>query len=423
MRSPESIRRPGNPAKGIKPYVMYVARLPTGKKTFPRFKDAQAAIMEYESAVKAGVDLKKRTVGDVLKEFMLEKYSESSGARQATRNNANLCAAKIEAEFGTWPLDKVRRQHVVAWQGKLIAATRAAETAKLEKIKARLTKSAQDKRATRARRKLAAYEADKQTIEANQKRKGFRAAEKALDKLRAMYAFSIEGRYCVFNPCAGVSGAKPPADTDKPLDTNVFNVQEIVSMLAAAPPEYRPLLMVLVYGGIRIGEASGLRWGDLELSKNRFRVAQQRESCTGNITKPKTKASVRFVTIPRSVAQALREHELRTKKGSPTYVFPYHMRRFRDNVYFPTLRRAKLRRIRIHDLRHTAASLLIATNAPLAAISRQIGHSKLGTTLNIYGHFFEQRTDSDLGAKLEELVRRETDGPVLVPSDDSAETA
>jgi integrase len=299
---------------------------------------------------------------------------------------------------------------------KLVAATRAREAARFDAIKAKLSKIAADKRGIRARRKLAAYEADHAAIAARRARLGFRAAEKALDKLRSLYDFAIERRYTAFNPCDGVSAAKAPAETDRPIDTNVFNVQEIAAMLDAAPAEYRPLLMVLVYGGIRIGEASGLRWDELELSKNRFRVAQQRESCTGNITRPKTQAGTRFVALPSFVSQALREHKLRTEKGSPEFVFPYHMRRFRESAYFPTLRRAKLRRIRIHDLRHTAASLLIATDANLAAISRQIGHAKLGTTLNIYGHFFAQRTDSDLGAKVEELVRRESDGPVLVPS-------
>ena len=82
-------------------------------------------------------------------------------------------------------------------------------------------------------------------------------------------------------------------------------------------------------------------------------------------------------------------------------------RNFRTRVFYPALRRAKLRRIRVHDLRHTAASLMIATGADLAAISRQLGHANVGITLSTYTHFFEKRGDSGLGARLDALIQRE----------------
>ena len=67
--------------------------------------------------------------------------------------------------------------------------------------------------------------------------------------------------------------------------------------------------------------------------------------------------------LPGFVMTELKEHKLRAEKASPEIVFDLHGRRFRDNVFFPALRRAKLRRIRIHDLRHTCASFLISTTA------------------------------------------------------------
>ena len=50
---------------------------------------------------------------------------------------------------------------------------------------------------------------------------------------------------------------------------------------------------------------------------------------------------------------------------------------FRSRVFYPALRHAGLRRVRLHDLRHTAASSMIATGADLAAISRQLGHANV----------------------------------------------
>jgi integrase len=81
---------------------------------------------------------------------------------------------------------------------------------------------------------------------------------------------------------------------------------------------------------------------------------------------------------------------------------------FRARVFYPALRRAGLRRIRVHDLRHTAASFLIATGADLAAISRQMGHvTNSAITLATYTHWFAQRTESGLGARLDALVERQ----------------
>ncbi len=86
---------------------------------------------------------------------------------------------------------------------------------------------------------------------------------------------------------------------------------------------------------------------------------------------------------------------------------PQDDRNFRSRHFHRALRRAGLRRIRVHDLRHTAASLLIATGADLAAISRQLGHANPQITLSTYTHFFAKRADSDLGAKLGAFVERE----------------
>jgi len=80
----------------------------------------------------------------------------------------------------------------------------------------------------------------------------------------------------------------------------------------------------------------------------------------------------------------------------------------------PALRRAGLRHIRVHDARHTCASMLIATGADIASISRQLGHANVAITLAVYTHWIERRSESDLGAQLAALVAAETDGCDLV---------
>jgi integrase len=119
------------------------------------------------------------------------------------------------------------------------------------------------------------------------------------------------------------------------------------------------------------------------------------------------------VELPNVVVAALREHQVRTQKASPDRVFPYYAREFRSDVFYPALRRAKLRRIRVHDLRHTAASLMIATGADIATVSRQLGHANVAITLNTYTHAFTRRAESGLGTKMDELIRAESSSAVL----------
>jgi integrase len=419
MRSPEKIERKGDPARGVKPYHVYRVRFPHGVKTYRRFKDAEAAIREHETQSSAGVDIDSRTVDQVLDELTRARYSAASAVRTATRNQARLAAEKISAAFGAWPLGKLRQRHVEDWVAKLVEGTRERQTAKVEAIKARYAQIAKDKRGSRGRRMLAVLEGDSAEIAARIARTGPRAANKALAHLRRLYAFAVERRYVAFNPTDGVRMVKAQGGVDRPIDTNVLNLAEIGALVAAAEPEHRAALLVLAYGGLRIGELVALTWGDLELAKRRLRVSLQREGTTGDLTEPKTAAGRRFVELPSIVVTALREHELRAKKDSPEFVFPYHVRRFRSDVFFPALRRAKLRRIRLHDLRHTAASLMIATGADIAAVSRQLGHANVAITLGIYTHAFAKRTESGIGSKLDQLIKTEAGaaggGTVLVP--------
>ena len=175
----------------------------------------------------------------------------------------------------------------------------------------------------------------------------------------------------------------------------------------------------LAYGGLRLGELLGLTWSDVE--PHRIYVRQQLEAVTGHFTQPKTKAGTRFVELPSFVMRRLNEWRVACPNGEHNLCFPNSQggpmndRNFRSRMFYPALRRAKLRRIRVHDLRHTAASSMIATGADLAAISRQLGHANIQITLSTYTHWFAKRNDSGLGAKLEAMLAKEA-GPFSAPN-------
>ena len=90
---------------------------------------------------------------------------------------------------------------------------------------------------------------------------------------------------------------------------------------------------------------------------------------------------------------------------------------FRSRVFYAALRRAKLRRVKMHDLRHGAASLMIAAGCDIASVSRQLGHSNVADTLGVYSHWFEKRSEPGLGSKLEALLTKESGCEMVVPSE------
>jgi integrase len=115
----------------------------------------------------------------------------------------------------------------------------------------------------------------------------------------------------------------------------------------------------------------------------------------GDVTTPKTENSIRMVDVPRLVLDALERHKahcppidkdfvFRTAEGTP--IDP-------DNWYkreFPAIRkRAKLRAVGLHALRHTYASLLINAGENLKYVSRQLGHASIQITADLYGHLFK----------------------------------
>ncbi len=77
---------------------------------------------------------------------------------------------------------------------------------------------------------------------------------------------------------------------------------------------------------------------------------------------------------------------------------------FHNRAFLPALRRAGLRRARVHDLRRSCTSMLIATGADIASISRQLAHANVAITLSTYTHWIARRAETGLGAKRAAVV-------------------
>ena len=178
---------------------------------------------------------------------------------------------------------------------------------------------------------------------------------------------------------------------------------EARSLLDAAQGErLEALYTVALALGLRIGEALGLRWEDVDLDSRRLtvRYAMQRVNGRLQLVEPKTEKSRRTITLPPMAIEALRVHKGRQNKekllagrywqetglvftstvGSPSDASDV------SRAFVAFLERSGLPRMRFHDLRHSCGSLLLAQGVPLKVIQEILGHSNLATTGNIYSH-------------------------------------
>jgi len=163
-------------------------------------------------------------------------------------------------------------------------------------------------------------------------------------------------------------------------------------------PRYYPLFLTALHTGLRCGELNGLQRGDVDWS-GKF-IVVRRSIVKGEISSVKTKNGRRKVDLSDELLKVLKNLHRETlrkalKNGSkiPEWVFANRTGGFvdMDNIKYrnfkAVLRKAGLRDIRFHDLRHSYASLLLSRGGNLLYVSKQLGHSNPQMTLKVYAHW------------------------------------
>ena len=160
-------------------------------------------------------------------------------------------------------------------------------------------------------------------------------------------------------------------------------------------PRWHPWLLLALRTGLRLGEQLGLQWGDVDWN-GRF-ITVQRNLVRGVLTSPKSHQR-RRVDMSTQLTEAMlawrreqRARWLEKGKDVPPWVFPSLEGTALDErnlrlVFTRLLDKATLRHTRIHDLRHTFASLLIQQGESLAYVKEQMGHASIQITVDTYGH-------------------------------------
>jgi len=188
---------------------------------------------------------------------------------------------------------------------------------------------------------------------------------------------------------------KDPKKEINPLSRE--EARNFLEVVGEHRPRYYPFFLCALRTGMRLGELLALEWGDIDFRGGFIEV--RRAYVRGQITTPKN-GKTRRVDMSRQLAKTLNTLLLVRKKDAlaqgrrevSEQVFVneqggiIHEANLRNRVFFKALAKAGLRRIRIHDLRHTFASLLIQNGESLAYVKEQLGHHSIQITVDIYGH-------------------------------------
>ena len=161
------------------------------------------------------------------------------------------------------------------------------------------------------------------------------------------------------------------------------------------PPQARVGFMVMFWSGLRVGELLALCPEDIDLDAGIIHVTKSIQIMDKQevITPPKTKKSRRDVPIPKKLCAELRSLLEKTYQPEPGMrIFPHTKTWFYVQMEKGSAA-AGLTKIRLHDLRHSYASMLINNGVPVLQVSELLGHENIETTLNTYSHLYKKTTE------------------------------
>ena len=218
------------------------------------------------------------------------------------------------------------------------------------------------------------------------------------------------------NPASFVRPPKKPA-----TEMEILNESQVSQFLIAAQGHpWEALFHLAVISGMRQMELLGLKWTDLDWSRQTLKIERQLlrpEGEGAQFAPPKTRFGKRSIVLGKKTIEIFRKHYERqqaqrkmageawrengliftTRNGTP--IHPHNL--WRD--YKILLKDAGLPPLRFHDLRHTAASILLNQGIPVITVSRRLGHARASITLDVYGHLMPTMQE-ELADMIDDLV-------------------
>ena len=235
-----------------------------------------------------------------------------------------------------------------------------------------------------------------------EKKKARGTIQNCLVPLKAAYNQAIEDGLVTLNPAARL-GRLLRGRQDQRIHLQPLSREEVQVLLTTAKEHYKaifPVLLCAVRAGLRMGELIGLQWSDVDF-RGRF-IEVRRSVVLGQETTTKSH-KIRRVEMSQQLGDVLKrlteirqlEAMAREHEGLPWVFLSPDGRRLDERnlrrMWYHCLKKAEIRAVRFHDLRHTYVSLLIEQGAHPKYIQEQAGHSSIQVTMDTYGHLFPNR--------------------------------
>jgi len=232
--------------------------------------------------------------------------------------------------------------------------------------------------------------------------RGAVTVRRVLATLSSALSDAVEQHRITHSPAQHV--VKPEVDS---AERTPWSAAEAAQFLAWAKDDrLGPLFEVIMGCGLRRGEALALRWSDIDLNVRALQVRRTVGEIGGKLvyTKPKTTASAAGVGMSLRVVEALKLQAARQAVERAEWDEAYEdtdlvFARENGGPLWPKAVAGRFRTlakaagvpvIRVHDLRHMAATLMIAAGVPLPIVSKMLRHSKVGITADLYGHLTQE---------------------------------
>jgi len=234
--------------------------------------------------------------------------------------------------------------------------------------------------------------------------------------LKKIFDVGLRKGYYTTNPVKLLK--KLPVEKTKMQFWTVKEFQQFLTLFEQEEYNIKLLFTVLFFTGLRLGEALALTWKDIDLSSNTIHITKSVYVNKGisHISTTKTKAGTRRIIINKKLSQELQywqqqqKHLLEqfTSDSMSLQVFQSSPITITKNAiekqYKKILERDNtLKKIRIHDFRHSHASLLINQGEDYLVVKERLGHASITTTIDTYSHLYPSK-QKDLADKLDDLL-------------------
>lgn len=203
------------------------------------------------------------------------------------------------------------------------------------------------------------------------------------------------------NPLRGLKPLKARSDAVAP-----FTLPELRQLVDHAPPHLAEYVWVRGLTGLRSGEANGLRWSSVDLEQGTLEVRESRAHGLQGL--PKNEYSERLLALTPTALAALQRQHARTGTGEFVFVtrrgLPLDTRNFASRDWKRLLKAAGLDQRPPEQLRHTAATLMLASGEAPTYVARVLGHSDLRMLLTTYARWMPRTVGRRDGAALEAIL-------------------